>query len=235
MDTQSGDIAIRKRTQIANANRVMFIWVAGVSVLFGFALVASIFLTKLLFFNEKVLSEKSKTVATLRLNNSNVSKLENQIKVLNTNQRLINNMAEPDTEAVQVVLDALPSEANSPALGASIQNKLINDIPGLTLDTFQVIPVDGVESLTSTEDSVDASTLTSVNSLGEISFNLSVFGDDNALKQVLINLEKSIRTIQVTSLKIESQGAVRSLKVDGKAFYLPARVMKLEDKTVKQQ
>lgn len=235
MDTQIGDVAIRKRTQIANANRVMFIWVAAVSVLFGFALVASIFLTKLLFFNEKVLSEKSKTVATLKLNNSNVSKLEEQIKVLNTNQLLINNMTEPDTEAVQVVLDALPSEANSPALGASIQNKLINDIPGLTVDTFQVIPVDGVESLTDTEDTVEATTSTTSNSLGEISFNISVYGDDNALKQVLVNLEKSIRTIQVTSLKIESQGTLRSLKIEGKAFYLPARVVKLENITVKQQ
>ena len=30
--------AIRKRTQIATANRIMFLWVAGVSVVFGLLL-----------------------------------------------------------------------------------------------------------------------------------------------------------------------------------------------------
>ena len=49
---QPKGVAIRKRTQIAMANRAMFLWVAGVSVVFGFALVGSIFLNQMLLFNE---------------------------------------------------------------------------------------------------------------------------------------------------------------------------------------
>jgi len=46
------DTALRKRTQISQANRTMFLWIAGASALVGFALVASIFLGQKLLFNE---------------------------------------------------------------------------------------------------------------------------------------------------------------------------------------
>src|SRR5680860_1221365 len=145
---QPKSIALRKRTQITMANRMMFLWVAGVSVVFGFALVGTIFLTQMLLFNERVLQEKDKTVAILKANNDNIQDLESQIRVLDTNQALIDSKAEPDDQAIQVILDALPSDANSLALGASLQNKSLAGIEGLTLNSLQVDPVVGVESLT---------------------------------------------------------------------------------------
>jgi len=224
--------AIRKRTQINTANRLMFLWVAGVSVIFGFSLVAAIFLTQMLFFNERVLSEKNKTVSTLDNNNKNVAALKENVRVLNTDQSLINVKSKPDDQAVQVVLDALPSDANSLALGASLQNKLLAGINGLTLNTLQVDPVVGIESLSSDASIVDVSTDSSA-SQNEITFRFSVNGDEAALKQALVNLEKSIRTINVTMLKIESQGATRMMTVQGNAYYEPVRDVKLRDITVK--
>jgi hypothetical protein len=231
-DIQPKAIALRKRTQIAMANRVMFLWVAGVSVIFGFALVTSIFLIQMLLFNERVLQEKARTIATLKTDNSNITGLEKQIRVLDTNQALIDSKANPDDQAVRVILDALPSDANSLALGASIQNKLLANIPGLTLDSLQVDPVIGVESLDDSSSVEDASSITS-GAQNEITFRFSVSGDEVALKQVLSNLEKSIRTIDVTSIKIESQGSTRSLSVQARAYYEPARVVQLKDKKVK--
>lgn len=225
-------LAIRKRTQIASANRVMFLWVAGVSVVFGISLVAVIFLTQMLFFNERVLQEKNRTIATLDMNNINITELEKQVRVLNTNQALINVKSKPDDQAVQVILDALPSDANSLALGASLQNKLLAGISGLTLNSLQVDPVIGIESLNGDISVVDASS-TILDTQNEITFGFSVNGDEKALKQVLLNLEKSIRTIDVVSLKIESQGTTRMLSVQARAFYESARVVQLRDKVVK--
>ncbi|OIP85602.1 hypothetical protein COV88_03760 [Candidatus Saccharibacteria bacterium CG11_big_fil_rev_8_21_14_0_20_41_19] len=229
---QQKGAALRKRTQIAMANRVMFLWVAGVSVLFGFALVGSIFLTQKLLFNERVLNEKDRTVVILKSNNGNIKGLEDQIRVLGTNQALIDAKAESDDQAIQVILDALPSDANSLALGASIQNKLLANISGLTLNSLQVDPVIGVESL-SGESSVENASVATSGSKNEITFRFSVTGDEAALKQVLRNLELSIRTIDVISLKIEGQGATSVLSVQARAFYEPARVVQLKDKTVK--
>ena len=229
---QPKDAALRKRTQIARANRVMFLWVAGVSILFGFALVGSIFLTQMLLFNERVLQEKDRIVAILKSNNSNVQELESQIRVLDTNQALIDSKASSDDRAIQVILDALPSDANSLALGASIQNKLLANITGLTLNSLQVDPVVGIESLTS-DVSVQNVSSALPSSQNEIAFRFSVSGNETALKQVLLNLELSIRTIDVISLKIEGQGSTSVLSVQARAFYEPARIVQLKDKTVK--
>lgn len=225
-------IALRKRSQIATANRTMFLWVAGVSVVFGFALVGTIFLTQILLFNERVLLEKDKTVSTLKTNNANITELESQIRVLDTNQALIDSKAQVSDQAIQVILDALPSEANSLALGASLQNKLLAGITGLTLNSLQVDSI--VESDSYTIDgSIKDSSPTSSDTQNGISFRFSVSGDEKALQQVLRNLELSIRTIDIISLKIESQGVSRALSVQARAFYEPQRVVELRDKTVK--
>ncbi|HMH70384.1 MAG TPA: hypothetical protein VK502_03210, partial [Candidatus Saccharimonadales bacterium] len=82
------DIAIRKRQQIANANRMMFIWVAAVSAIVGIAIVASLFLLQKAWFNEKVLAEKAQTASTLTDNNKVINNLKDEVRVLNTNEAL---------------------------------------------------------------------------------------------------------------------------------------------------
>ena len=230
---QSKNVALRKRTQIAKANRMMFAWVAGVSAIFGVALVAAIFLTQMLLYNEKVLQEKARTISTLDSNNKNISSLESQIRVLDTNQALLSAKAKPEDQAIQVILDALPSDANSLALGASLQNKLLAGIPNLSLDSLQVDPVVGIESLNGDATTVNAAALDESSVQNSISFRFSVTGDEVSLKQALQNLEKSIRTINVTSFKIESQGTKRVLSVEALAYYEPSRIVQLKDVTVK--
>ncbi len=230
---QQKGAGIRKRTQIATANRLMFLWVAGVSVVFGISLVAAVFLTQMLFFNERVLSEKNKTISTLDINNENITELEKNVNVLNTNQALIDSKAKPDDQPIQVILDALPSDANSLALGASLQNKLLSGIGGLSLDTLQVDPVVGVESLSEDDSVVNASPDLNVDTQNEITLRFSVKGDEAALKKALVNLEKSIRTIDIKTLKIESQGKTRMMTIEARAFYEPAIDMKLKDKVIK--
>jgi len=240
---QPKTVAIRKRTQIASANRLMFLWVAGVSVVFGISLVAVIFLVQILSFNERVLHAKDVTLSTLHSNYINVTSknengdnkkdvkdsLQSKVRELDTNQALIDSKAKPGDRAIQVVLDALPSEANSLALGASLQDKLMFGINGLTLDSLQVDQVAGVEN-SSGSSVVDAS---SNNVQGQITFRFSVEGDETALKQLLTNLERSIRTIDIISLKIESQNGSQKMSVQARAFYEPSRDVKIREKTVK--
>lgn len=227
--------AIRKRQQIANANRMMFIWVAGVSAIVGIALVASVFLLQRALFNEKVLAEKAKTAATLTQNNKVVSELKNQIRVLNTNEALKQTMIPGESQPVQVVLDALPSEANSSAFGASLQKKLLN-ADGLQIDALNVDPVIGVES-TQNSSVQDASTQGATgNNKNQITFRFTVSTDihnADVLKKLMINLEHSIRPIDVTSLSVEVQGTRLVLKVNGATYYEPAKTVDLKDKLVK--
>ena len=217
---QSKNAAFRKRTQIAIANRIMFLWVAGVSVIFGFALVAIIFLSQMLMFNQRVIQEKEKTVAVLKANNENIKSVQSQVRVLDTNSALMSAKASPDDKTLQVILDALPSEANSLALCASLEQKLLN---GVTINALQP---DDINTYSSSASS---------SSQPSIGVHFIVTGSSAALKEALHKIEISIRTIEVISMKLElSQGGDKgTLTVRARAFYSPATVVTLKKKTVK--
>lgn len=235
------NIALRKRAQIAKANRTMFLWVAAVSVIVGFAAVGSIFLFQKLTFNERVLAEKQNTVSTLRHNNDSVSALEDEVRALESNQDLIRAKANSDDSTLQVILDALPAEANSLALGASLQNRLLAGIDGLRIETLQVDPVEGFESLgetsdetaTPVEDGTESEDGETTEFTNTIQFRFTVVGDSDALRSLLNRFERSIRTIDILSLTIESRGDQQALSVEGRAFYEPSRVVELKDKVIR--
>jgi len=228
---QPNNAALRKRTQIAKANRTMFLWIAAGSAIVGCAIVVSFFLAQKLIYNEKVLIEKEKTVSVLKANNAAVGDLEAQVRVLDTNSALASVKAKDEDQTIQVILDALPSDANSLALGASLQNKLLAGIPGLVIESLQVDPVLGIESLSEETTTEDASE--GAESENQITFQFAVSGSQDALKQVLTNLERSIRTVDIISLRIESQGSVQLMTVQARAFYEPAKTIELFDKVVK--
>lgn len=226
----NNDTAIRKRSQIAQANRTMFLWIALASALVGIALVLGIFMVQKLLFNEQVLAAKQETLGTLAANNAVVDELKDEVRALDANEDLAQVKANEEDQAIQVILDALPSDANSLALGASLQNVLLAGIEGLTIESLQVDPVVGIETLTD-ESVVDASGDSAV--ANAISFQFVVSGSQEALKQVLTNLERSIRTIEITSLRIETQQDGPIMTVQARAFYEPARVVELEERTIK--
>lgn len=132
------DAALRKRQLISNSSRKMFLWVAGASVVVGFSLVAAWFLVQQIIYKEKVLTVKGQTVSTLRKNNAAAPKLAANIRVLETNQDLASVKATPNENAVRVILDALPSDNNVLALGASMQQVLIGGAQNITLESFAI-------------------------------------------------------------------------------------------------
>ena len=231
--------ALRKRQQIARANRMMFLWVAGVSAIVGIAAVASLFLVQKALFNEKVLAEKSKTASTLQKNNAVVGSLQEQISVLNTNDLLREKMVsdKEGAQPVQVVLDALPSTANSSAFGASLQQRFLQANGSLKVDSLTVSPVADVEVTTYGSDSQSAgSNLTSSGEEYGIYFSFNVSTDaanEAALKELLVRLERSIRPITLTTLSIERQGTSLSLRAEGYTYYQPSRTVDLRDKVIK--
>lgn len=213
------DSAIRKRQQISNANRMMFMWVAGVSMVVGVAAVLALFLVQHLIFNEKVLSKKQTTVSTLVANNSAVGKLEENIRLLNTNQALLDSRATTDDKPLQVILDALPSDTNSSALGASLQNVLL-PADNVSIEALSVDAAGAEGETSSTDGSMD------------FSFTVSVpEGGIDSLRDLLLRLENSIRAIDVTAMTLEMQGTRITLSVTARAYYEPAKTIELKNKT----
>lgn len=225
------DKALRKRQQIAKANRAMFIAVAGASALIGIAIVAAIFLGQKLIFNEKVLGEKQKTITVLQKNNKATTALKDNIAVLNTNQSLRDSLANPEDAPLRVVLDALPSDVNSSAFGASLQQVLLAG-DGISIDTLTINPVAGIES-SGTETATDQTVATSENSIG-FSFSVSTTSDGaENLRSLLQRLERSIRIVKILNYEIERQGSRLVLKATAEAYYQPETTAALKEKVVK--
>lgn len=227
--------ALRKRQQIAKANRMMFLWIAGVSAIVGIAVVASVFLIQKAMFNEKVLAEKSKTASTLVQNNKVIDELQNQVRILNTNDNLRDAMIEGQSQPIEVVLDALPSEVNSSAFGASLQQRFL-EVDGIQIDALNVKPVQNVEVLRSSSSRSSSSSAASTGTKYIINFDFSVSTDNGnaaGLKDLLMRLERSIRPIDLTSAVIEAQGNRLTLQVKGHTYYEPAVTGELKDKTIR--
>ena len=210
--------ALRKRAQIAKANRMMFIWVACASVIVSASVVLVIMMLQKGAHNQKAINELSKTSSILKRNNENVKQLEDQIRALGSNESLLALRMNDTDNALRVILDALPAEPNPSALGASLQTKLFGNIK---VEGVQVMPLGD----TSGADAEDAA--------NEIAFQFTVKGSATQLKTLLTRLERSIRTIQIVHMKIESSGGEQSLTVNGKAYYSPAKTLQLTDKSIK--
>lgn len=228
------DVALRKRQQIAKASQLMFLWVAGASVIVGASVVLLWVIGQKLVFNEKVLAEKAQTVATLKHNNSIVEELKDNVRVLNTDQSLIDLRTPADSEPVQVVFDALPATANSAALGASLQSDKLLGQPGVTIESLTVSPVAGVEDEGGEDDGDSSADDESGDNAIQFEFSVSASRNNaDALKDVLKRLERSIRAISIATLQVEQQGDRLVMTVTGEAYYEPAKNVELQDKVVR--
>lgn len=217
--------AVRKRQQIEKASRTMFLWVALAAAVIGIATVVSMSLVERLVYNQKVINEKSQTASNLSHNNKIIDELKRNVRVRNTDAALLETPRPEGREPISVVLDALPSQANSSALGASLQQKLLND--GVSIDSLTVDPISGVEGDDSTSD------LTAGDK--EVGFSFTVSTDATTadkIKEVLTKLERSIRTINVKSLSIQQNSGRISLAVEGVAYYEPEVTVNLKEKQV---
>ncbi len=217
--------AVKKRQQIEDSSKTMFLWVAGMSVLVGFALVVSWFLWQQITFKTTVVSAKNDTAGVLRDNIEAAETLRENIRVLETNTALNSAKADDDDNALQVVLDALPSDGNSLALGASLQRELARGVNGLSIESLNISP-------SATEQSEDDTS--EVSEENEIRFRMVATSSNiNAHRDLLERFERSIRVIDIDSLRLERAQDTYTMTLEAHGYYQPARSIDLTEKTVR--
>lgn len=228
--------AMRKRQKIESSNKTMFLWVTGMSVIVGFCLVIAWFLVQQMFFQGKIIAERADTVSTLEKNNAAVDDLRDNVRVLKTDANLLATpKADNDEKPLQIILDALPADANSLALGASLQEKIIGEADGITLESLEVKPT-AAEEISLDGESSDASSDSDNSLVSEngMPFRVVVSSDGvKPLRDLLDRFEKSIRVIDVIGLQLDRSESEFTLTIDGQAYYEPAQTVELHKETVK--
>lgn len=220
--TEKPGVSLRKHQQVDKTGRTMFVWVAIASVLVAISVVVSFSLYQRMTYNMKVQAKLSETASNLKNNNAIVDQLRNNIRERNTSQALADTPRLDDTEPLTVILDALPSQPNSLALGASLEQKLLK-IDGVTVESSEVTPV-----------ATDGSSTSSEAASGEaISFSFRVSASNTtAIRDVLRNLERSIRVMDLSTVSVDQRGGTVTLSASGVAYYLPEASVQLTKETV---
>lgn len=249
MGNDQKDVAIKKYNAIAKANQMMFGAVALASVVAGAAVVGMSFLIQDINFNAKVISKQDETLNNIKKSVESVEGsdgLKVKIKGLQTDQNLLASRASDEDNALRVILDALPSDANATAVAASLSEKILK-IDNLTVESMAVEPV--VEtadaSATASASTTSSSTTSSSDSQGaealseklktvKFSFNVTSSSAE-VLNEVLLRMERSIRTFKVESFKFEKGKESISLNISGVAYYLPIDSLSLISTTVKSE
>ncbi len=208
-----------KHLQIDKSNTKVLIYISLAVVALVFAIVASLSLWKQVQYQNKVLSLRNKAVDQLEKNKKATAQLQAQFVAFDTATESIIGNSDPNSK---VVLNALPSKYDFPALITSIDN-LGQKTPGISLDALGGID----EQLTAQQSSSEPAPV-------EVPLSLSGQGSYDAVKQFIKNIERTTRPIKIKTISIS--GAEGSMKADVVAVtqYQPLKVLEIKKEKVSQ-
>ncbi len=197
-----------KRLGIKKANTVVFAAVAAAAVVMAIALVLLNFMWSLRGFNNRVIEARQEALTGLESNIANLEPLKRNFFALD--QDKINS---------QIVLDALPSTYDFPALATSVDKQVRAD--GLTLRSF----TGDDESATAAASEVDPLAV-------EMPFVLTVEGSYNDLVTLIKNFEKTIRPMVIDSIELSGTDSALRAEIRMHTFYQPAVDLNVETRTI---
>lgn len=215
---------LKKRQQIASANKLIFLWVIGAAVAISICGVAMQFLFRQAAFNQKIISEKSKTQAVLARNVTNAKALKSKIQNLLADDNLARVKASPDDTTLKVVLDALPTTDDKAALASSLQQQILPKSGSVLTALTTISQTSGITDPNAVAPAGGAQTAT---------FDFGTTGSYDQVKNMLLDLERTIRPMNVTTLSLQGSDNALTTTVQGVTYYLPERTVELGKKTIK--
>lgn len=222
MEKNSNAVAgVRKRQQISAANKVVFAWVIVASIVIGICAVVAQFMVQQLMFNNKVYGSLSKTSSTISKNIKAYDGLKEEVTKLVADPSL-NALKKGDTSnALQVVIDALPTVEDKTSLATSMQKEVLGPA-GVAITSFAVSDGDdgfGVESTNET-------------GVPSFDFRFTISGSYENIRNALKNIERSIRPIKVTSVEIQGSGGQIEATIQATTYYQDAKGVGLKTEKV---
>lgn len=222
---------MKKRQQINSANKTMFLWIIIASVMLSVCLVVSQFLIKEFLYNAKVLGAMQQTNKTLLDNDKKFTNLKTEVNKLVSDQNLTNLRVEDSDTALQVIIDALPTEDDRAALGASLQQVILNQ-SGVSVDSLDVMGVSSGSSTSSDAATGTTATGGSAASPQSIQFSMTLVGTYDQIKQSLHDINRSIRPFDINNIKLEGSGDKIKASISATTYFMPAKSVQLREEKV---
>jgi hypothetical protein len=217
-----------KRALISKANSTMVLATGIAAFIFVFSAVASKALFSQASYQNKVISQKKKALSILKSDISAVDNLKSSYKsfIGTPNNVLGGNpggSGDQDGDNAKIVLDALPSKYDFPALTTSLEKLITNQ--GLE-----------IQAITGTDDEVQQQSKQESTTPAPIAmpFQVRVSGSYEGIRNLLNTFEHSIRPIQVKKIEVDSasQGGNMVAIIDAQTFYQPEKSLKIKTEVV---
>lgn len=202
---KSNIAATTKRQLIKKSGSTVVIAMAISAIIVAFSLVTINYLWDLSQHNKRVIKEKSAASNILEQNVENIELIQNNFTVLEAG----------DTTSA-VILDALPSKYDFPALTTSLESLVKRS--GLTLNSF------------SGDDEEDAALQIQTQPAPiEIPFTLNVSGSYSNIQKFVKNLEVTIRPMKIVRMELKgSSDSAMKATVSVITYYQPATSLEVE-------
>jgi hypothetical protein len=217
-----------KHLKIKSANTIIIISVSVTVFIVMFSLVSARALLSQASYNQKIIGEKKDALDIAKKNRESVKDLEASYRSFATETVNVLGGDPEGTGALdgsnpKIVLDALPSEYDYPALSSSIEKILLEN-------SYQIDRIGG------SEDSGNSGGRISSTGIGSsavgIPYPLSIVSTAEGTKNLLDILERSIRPFYVESLEISGSDASMTAKINTRTFYQPSKSFTVTTKVV---
>jgi len=216
-----------KRSLIDQANNVVVIVTSIAAFIFVFSLVASKTLISQAGYQNRVIGAKKDAVHQLKADITATSDLKSSYKAfVSTSQNAIggsqSGTGPQDGDNAKIVLDALPSSYDFPAMATSLE-KLI---------TSQSVVIN---SITGTDDEIAQSGNQSSATPQPVPmpFQISITGDYQSIQGLIGQFEHSIRPFQIQTIDISGDQSKLTANITAQTFYQPAKSLNIKTKVVK--
>lgn len=216
-----------KRVGVDKANARIVTITAVASFIVVFCIVASVSLFSQLMYQNRVAGVKKKAVAQLKENLKARDDLVASYKsFVSTPQNILGGNpggnGPKDGNNAKIVLDALPSAYDFPALTSSLEKIL----------TQQGVKI---KSMTGTDDAIAQSSNKSgaAPQVVDVPFEVTIEGNYNSVKNALMAMEHSIRPFQIEKTDITGNQAQLDLTISGKTYYQPEKNLSIKMEVVK--
>jgi hypothetical protein len=217
-----------KRALISKANSTIVVATAVAAFIVVFAGFASKALFDQAAYQNKVISTKKKALATLNADIAAVDSLkESYTAFVNTPTNVLGGnpqgTGDKDGDNAKIVLDALPSRYDFPALATSLE-KLITG-QGLT-----IMGITGTDEEATQGEKQSSSDPQPV----PMPYQVRVHGSYEGIKSLIDVFQRSIRPMQTQKIEISSgsQGAMEAI-IDAQTFYQPEKNLNIKKEVVK--
>lgn len=206
-----------KHAQIEKTNSMMLIMIGVAAAVFSFTVVATISFGRRLSYQAKVINTRVDAEKQLKANLAAVEKLVTAYESFDSATTSVLGTKDKNSK---IILDALPSKYDFPALTASIE-KILKLTGGVT----SVSLVGSDLEATAEQNSINPKPV-------EIPISITGTASYDTIQLLVANLQKSIRPFKISKISFSGNQSAMNFTITMATYYMPEKNLEIPLKEV---